>query len=293
MVPPSNFWATTWPGGDGYLWLDLYWRGLEEHAQRYLLGLSLLDQKTGQVVASSQDRIPKLDWREGDLVHERRVLWINDVPQGQYSLGIALSREQEPEEWIVAFDAQGGEPWPLAVALLDAPVLILPTGLKESAVSDDGRVLAYSRATQAGTGPEHSVSATFGQVAELTGLRLAPQEAIVGNDFEVTLYWQATSKQPPSHDYTVFVHLLDQSGQLIAQHDSQPAAGRRPTSTWQEGDLIIDTHKLQWKAGAYRGPATIAVGLYDLETLERLPAYGPDGQRLADDRAILREIQVR
>jgi hypothetical protein len=107
------------------------------------------------------------------------------------------------------------------------------------------------------------------------------------------LYWRATNEQLLSNDYTVFVHLLDQSGQLIAQHDGEPAAGRRPTRTWQEGDLIIDTHKLQWQTEIYRGPATIAVGLYDLETLERLPAYGPDGQRLADDRVLLPEIQVR
>jgi hypothetical protein len=160
-------------------------------------------------------------------------------------------------------------------------------------VSSEGRILAYSTATEVGIAPEHPYSATFGKVAELTGYRLEPEEARVGEDLEVTLYWQATNEQPLPNDYTVFVHLLDGSGQLIAQHDGEPAAGRRPTRTWQEGDLIIDTHSLQWQTADYRGPATIAVGLYDLETTERLPAYGPDGQRLADDRVMAHEIQVR
>jgi hypothetical protein len=35
------------------------------------------------------------------------------------------------------------------------------------------------------------------------------------------------------------------------------------------------------------------VGLYDPETLERLPAYGPEGERLPDDRVMISEIQVR
>jgi hypothetical protein len=34
------------------------------------------------------------------------------------------------------------------------------------------------------------------------------------------------------------------------------------------------------------------VGLYDWQTGQRLPAYGPDGARLEGDRVVLGEVRV-
>jgi hypothetical protein len=280
-------------GGDGFLWTDLYWRGTEEHFQPYLLSLYLLDQKTGEVVASGSEMIPKLEWRNGDLLQERRVLWLNDVPQGQYSLGVALGPKDEPEQRFPARDPQSGEVWPENLAILDVPVLVLPAGLKEVPVSRQGRIVAYTAATGVGVEPETETQASFGGMAELTGYSVEPLEATVGQELVITLYWRPGSEEPPTRDYTVFVHLLDESGQLIGQHDGEPAGGRRPTHTWQAGDVIIDPHPIEWKMEGYSGRATIAVGLYDLQTLERLPAYGPDGERWPDDRVIAGELAVR
>ena len=53
---------------------------------------------------------------------------------------------------------------------------------------------------------------------------IAAQTAVTsGTVLNVALYWQA--KKVPADDYTVFVHLLDANGQLVASHDSQPMAG--------------------------------------------------------------------
>ncbi len=279
-------------GSEGYLWVDLYWHSLEQHSQPYLLTLYLLDYKTGQIIASNQNMIPKLEWGKGELLHERRVLWISDVPQGQYTVGVTLSRWEAADERIVAFQEPNGGPWPLSMALLDTPVLVLPTDLRESPVVRDGRVVAYSRATEVEPSPDHRVTAYFGDIAQLTGYRLEPNEPQVGGDLEVTLYWRATSKTPVTVDYTVFVHVLDSSGQIIAQNDGEPATGRRSTRTWKDGDLIVDKHQLEWKTDSYQGPAAVAVGLYDLETLVRLPARGPDGEPVMDDRVTLGQIEI-
>jgi hypothetical protein len=64
---------------------------------------------------------------------------------------------------------------------------------------------------------------------------------------------------------------------LLAQHDSPPANGQRPTHEWLPGQYIIDSHELIWRETGYIGPARIVVGLYDPATGARLQtAEGAD-----------------
>jgi hypothetical protein len=143
------------------------------------------------------------------------------------------------------------------------------------------------------TVPERMRTQIFAHVGSLLGCRLKPEEVVPGEELELTLYWMATNAQPVAEDYTVFVHLVDASGQIIAQHDGEPVAGRIPTSTWREGDTIIDTHRLEWQTQEYTGPVSAKVGLYSLQTLQRLPAYESEGERLPDDCIVLGEISIR
>lgn len=290
---PTELLGYNLEGGDGFVWVDLFWRGLDRHHQAYSLLVQLLDPTTGHPVVSNDGFIPKLDWRKGEIFQERRILWLKDVPQGQYSLGIVLSPKAEPDKRIPAFDRHTAEPWLEDMAISDIPVLVLPKALQDSPVPEERRIVAYTTATGPSPEPQHKVTVSFGKVGQLVGYSVEPQEAKAGKELNVTLYWIATNKQPLTENYKVFVHLLDGAGQIVAQHDGQPVDGRRSTHTWQEGDIIIDPHQLEWKNQEHTGQAIIAVGLYDTTTLERLPAYGPDGKRIPDDRAILGEIQVR
>jgi len=81
---------------------------------------------------------------------------------------------------------------------------------------------------------------------------------------QLTVYWRATGT--PSRSYTVFVHLLDSSGRLVAGHDGIPALGNFNTTDWRAGDVVIDPHAIQAPPGRYR----VQVGMYDLKTGERL-----------------------
>ena len=95
--------------------------------------------------------------------------------------------------------------------------------------------------------------------------------------FTVALYWRA--EQPIEKDYKVFVHLIDTSGRVLAQHDGMPADGTFPTSQWRTGDLIVDTHEL--KAEVAPGTYSLVVGMYDPRTLVRVPvADSPNNQVL-------------
>lgn len=122
-----------------------------------------------------------------------------------------------------------------------------------------------------------SVSVQLGNFAELSGYRLETDELVVGQSFELTLYWRATNDVPLQTRYTVFTQLLAADGHLIAQHDGPPAGNSRPTTTWIGGEVVEDGHRLIFHDLAYTGPATLIVGLYDAETIVRvLTAQGQD-----------------
>jgi hypothetical protein len=86
----------------------------------------------------------------------------------------------------------------------------------------------------------------------------------------VTLVWVA--KADISQDYTVFVHVLSPTGELVAQHDSSP---RLPTSLWLPGTPVIDVHTLGLPADLPSGEYQVRVGLYHWPDMERLPVIEP------------------
>jgi hypothetical protein len=111
------------------------------------------------------------------------------------------------------------------------------------------------------------VSATFKEAGTLVGFD-APKTANRAEPLNVRLVWKASAT--PTTAYTVFVHLLDANGQVIAQSDAQPAENKRPTTSWLAGEYITDPHSLTWNRQDYGGSATLEVGLYDQNTGERV-----------------------
>jgi hypothetical protein len=84
----------------------------------------------------------------------------------------------------------------------------------------------------------------------------------------VTITWYAA--EPVPIDHTVFLHLRDEAGQLIAQADGPPLDGWYPTSWWTAGEWVTDTHSFPLPAGASPGSYHLVAGLYDPATGERL-----------------------
>ncbi len=70
----------------------------------------------------------------------------------------------------------------------------------------------------------------------------------------VDLWWSVDA--PVDRDYTTSAFALDVSGRLVAQDDTFPARGTRPTTRWLPGDLIYDPHPLQ--------PADLPPGVYSI-----------------------------
>ena len=102
------------------------------------------------------------------------------------------------------------------------------------------------------------------------GWNLAPA---AGEVTQLQLIWRA--EQQPTQRSKVFLQLLDERDQVIAQRDAEPAGEGHPTNTWLSGEVILDNHGLLIPPGTPPGTYRRIVGMYNPETLERLKL--PDG----------------
>lgn len=80
-------------------------------------------------------------------------------------------------------------------------------------------------------------------------------------------------------DYKLFVHVLDEKGEIVGQADTYPGGGTLPPGNWLPGvlhdQIVVDLG--QAKPGRYR----VVMGLYNPYTFERMePTGGDDQQRL-------------
>ncbi|MCB0176252.1 MAG: glycosyltransferase family 39 protein [Anaerolineae bacterium] len=117
--------------------------------------------------------------------------------------------------------------------------------------------------------PAHSVQATFGDVVQLLGYTAEPEQPEPGQSLRLTLYWQPIAAM--AHNYTVFVHLRQPTGGNVAQADHRPLGDLYPTSIWPVGETIRETSELNLPADIPPGDYDLWVGVYLLETGERLP----------------------
>jgi hypothetical protein len=121
--------------------------------------------------------------------------------------------------------------------------------------------------------PTFGLSVNFDQQLSLEGYDVAWQAASnsegENRNLSLVLYWQAL--RPLPYDYTVFVHLRDSDGGSVAQADHQPLAPVFPPTLWPVGEMIRDHSVLSIPSQTPTGTYTIWVGLYRLDTLERLP----------------------
>lgn len=121
--------------------------------------------------------------------------------------------------------------------------------------------------------PTYPLYARIGNVAEFLGYDLASTEIVVGQPVRLTLYWRALGGAGIA-DYWVFTHLVPPDlSRIVAQHDSRPAGGTRPTTIWVTGEIIVDEHNLTFAATDYTGVAQIAVGIY-VPDQGRVPVEG-------------------
>ncbi len=266
----------TFPRGhsrvDEVIPVTLYWRALRPIAHDYLLVIDVYDVdgrslQTQGLYTPGNGTFPTSDWRPGDTFAETypvRMKPGSDVPT-RISLRVAWRKPGEEAELRPACEGQ---------TECDPRFGALPIHMDRAAARPWQNKLAQFR---------------LGSIAEILEANV-PDVARPGDTITLTLTWRALSDVRDS--YTAFVHVISDQGELIAQLDSVPRGGRFPTEHWLAGDIVPDQFSLPVRADAPPGRYRVKVGLYQMQSRERLPAYTASSEALPDGLVTLRDIVI-
>ncbi len=226
--------------------VELFWQALDAPGQDYFPRLCLLDAGDAVVAELVEKPVsgtyPTAWWRAGELVRDPHHLPIPAaVPSGTYHLTAGLIRADGSDVEIA-----GG------TAALDLGTIQVREGEHNFKPAE----------------PEYVQVAQFGTSVEMVGYDLREAVRAPGSPLNVTLYWHAL--ETPDRDYHTFVHLLDASGEILAQDDGPPAGGKVPVMGWLPGEYLIDTRSLHLPPALADGEYRLGVGFYDPVTGVRL-----------------------
>jgi hypothetical protein len=87
---------------------------------------------------------------------------------------------------------------------------------------------------------------------------------------QLLTYWRVM--EPPSSRLKIFVHLLDETGNRVAQHDGLGS----PPQGWVPGDLVVQKHVLPLSSDLPGGLYVLQLGLYNAATGARLSVTDAD-----------------
>jgi hypothetical protein len=135
---------------------------------------------------------------------------------------------------------------------------------------------------------EHPVEANLGGQVRLLGHNIESGFR-PGDGIHLILFWNALREM--EKDYTVFVHLVDEGGNIGGQKDNPPVDGFYPTTQWEEGEIVRDQYDLIISSDAQPGDYWLEVGMYLAETGERLVIVDGNGN-VVGDKVLLEKVKV-
>ncbi len=253
-LPPSDSRFVARLDPNDRIEVDLLWRATADAPADYAVFVQLLDASQKRVAQHDswpdQENYPTTTWFPGDTVIDRHPLdQLTALHPGLYTLVAGMYSRSDFVRLATHGHMAGENTITLGTVKVVGPD---QTFGHPSVLAPHGDV--------------------FGNQIALAGSAVHPTDSSRGTPVTVDLAWRAIER--PGADYTVFVHVLDQTGHLVAQHDARPLAGAYPTVAWDPGDTIYDSVVVpippQLPAGTYH----VEVGLYELKTGARLVTTG-------------------
>jgi 4-amino-4-deoxy-L-arabinose transferase-like glycosyltransferase len=113
----------------------------------------------------------------------------------------------------------------------------------------------------------------------LRGYELLADEIDPGGELEATLLWHALD---PQKEYVVFLHLVGEDGERVAQDDKEPLRALYPPTFWPPQEVVRDRHRLPLPESAQPGLYRLDLGLYEADTEDRLSILDSKGQVVGD-----------
>jgi hypothetical protein len=133
-----------------------------------------------------------------------------------------------------------------------------------------------------------SIRASFDVGVQLVSYD-SPQRLEPGETLQLTTFWTFTelSRAVGDHDYSVFFHLLDEDGSIVAQSDGLGI----PSSAWRSGDYLIRRVSLAIPTDRIDVRLTPVIGVYESANLRRVRVALAENK--IDDRVMLNPISIR
>jgi len=266
--------------------LTLYWRALARLDRDYSLYIHLFGwngQRVGQRDSyPGGGAYPTRLWQPGDVLVDSYLVSIAPtatVPsRGLIEVGLY---DRATMERLPMRDGAGR---PIASPLIGRCKLAATSSPAPSVPNPEDYRLGEQAALVG-----YAIESTNQQISKVDVGEGAAIVAKPGDTLHLVLYWQARAKM--DRDYTVFVHLEDQAQRIWGQKDGEPQGGNYPTSLWDTGEVVRDERELTVAADAPPGAYELTVGLYLVDSGERLPVTTAEG-RLLGNHLVLGQVQV-
>jgi hypothetical protein len=227
---------------------------------------------------------PSSHWAAGQVVRG----WFDgrvppDMANGDYTLGVRVTVAGGGLVAEVPLGMLRVQGWPRR---FDLPPMQHAVGTN---FADRVQLLGYDmQPLPAPPGPRGEVPQTGYAAGTGSPQPLAPSSQPSADNeprtLSITLYWRALSEMDVS--YTTFVHLLDESGQVLSQVDHVPGDGAFPTTGWLPREVIADEFLVPLPDGETTAATQFELGIYDPATGQRLPVVDGAG-KVIDTRVLL------
>jgi 4-amino-4-deoxy-L-arabinose transferase-like glycosyltransferase len=251
---------------DDEIGVNLYWQCLRAMKQSYLVYLKLVNNVYhiwGQVDGIPLGgQLPTNWWQEGIVARDPwKIEILPGTPPGAYHIEVILYDAESQQ----ALQSTGGS------QLLLGPLEIPRRGPSPVSSLDI----------------EHLVEASLGDKVRLLGYNIESGFR-PGDNIHLILFWQCLEKM--QQDYTVFIHWVDEKGNIVAQKDNPPVDGFYPTTKWEPGEIVRDQYDLVISPEVLPGQYQIEIGMYLAETGERLKVWSGSSEA---DRVLLQKVEIR
>ena len=237
--------------------LTACWDSKRPAAQNYTFFLNVIDQNLNKYAERNTHiglgNYPTSQWVADEPFCEiyRAPVTTKGVDHPTIaSISIGFYARETGEPW----QAQAPEGYTLDFISL-APIKIVPDEIKPLPA------------------PQQSADVALAQGLHFAGYTLEPAQD--SSQTKISLWWQPAG--PLQANYTIFLHVVDEAGELIMQSDQQPAtvSGSYPTSYWGGGETVVTEHLVPISL-AKLSENNLFMGLYSPDDLSRLAVLDPD-----------------
>lgn len=250
---------------------------------RYTAGVPVIVSVTGQPCASASD-CALYDWLAGKAISvpetERFYLTANTPADANTLAAFESFLGEAPLVWHI----QGYTGNPQEALFSEALMAVYAPLWQETWGGQRYPVITLYQRQPAQT----ATLFRFGEAISMEAWTLRDSvQAQRCQPLTVETWWQADSV--PDRNYSLTLALADAGGMGVARADGSP--GALLPMLWTAGRLYPDQRTVTVPCDAAPGEYLLLAGLYDYETLERLPVALPDGTPL-DDLVYLTTVYV-